>query len=83
MLSCEFASHLTWSRCPAQHLRLISRVQPDGAAAKGARHCCICAEGATDEYLGGGWFHSEGHANGSKRPIVNVVRCFSLQVEGV
>src|SRR5438128_3103033 len=24
MLSCEVASHLTWSRCPAHHLRLIS-----------------------------------------------------------
>jgi hypothetical protein len=42
-------------------------------AALYARHCCICAEGATDEYLGRGWFHSEGHENGSKRPIVKAV----------
>jgi hypothetical protein len=36
-------------------------------------HCCICPEGATDEYLSGGWFHSEGYENGSKRPIVKAV----------
>ena len=38
------------------------------------RHCCIRAEGVTDEFQSGGWFHSEGDENGSKRPIVNAVR---------
>jgi transposase len=37
------------------------------------RHCCICAEGVTDGSLSGGWFQSEGHENGSKRPIANAV----------
>jgi hypothetical protein len=36
-------------------------------------HCCICAEGVTDEYLRGDCFHSEGYENGSKRPIVNAL----------
>ncbi len=31
------------------------------------------AEGVTDEYLSGGWLHSEGREEGSKRPIVNAV----------
>jgi hypothetical protein len=37
------------------------------------RHCCLRAEGVTDEYQSGGWFHSEGDENGSKGPIVNAV----------
>ena len=37
-------------------------------------HCCICAEGVTDEYLSGGCFYSDGHENGSKRAIVVTVR---------
>jgi uncharacterized membrane protein YeaQ/YmgE (transglycosylase-associated protein family) len=50
-----------------------SRLRPD-VAAHGRRHAralCICAEGVTDAYPSGGWFHSEGHENGPKRPIVN------------
>ena len=38
------------------------------------RHCCIRAEGVSDEYQSGGWFRSEGDENGSKMPIVNAVR---------
>jgi hypothetical protein len=49
-------------RWAAPGLAAARSVRLDGLA--GGRH-------KLDEYLGGGWFHSEGREKGSKRPIVN------------
>jgi hypothetical protein len=59
-----------WSNAPAALAPMIGALATPGAAAW-AR--CVCAEGVANEYLGGAWFPSEPHENGSTRPIVNAM----------
>lgn len=49
---------------PAALALVIAASATPGTA--GVGHCCLCAEGVADEYLGGGWFHSERRENGLK-----------------
>jgi hypothetical protein len=45
---------------------LASPVVAQKRSREACGHCCIRAEGVTDEYQSGGWFHSEGDENGSR-----------------
>ena len=74
MVASRVASRSTWA--PTSWVSTAGSSPIGGLGADRSRlrrHCCIRAEGVTDEYQSGGWFHSEGDENGTKRPIVNAV----------